>query len=156
MTFDLKDNKTVGIEIPRNKENKFYYDKIEICSKTILGYFYCIKIMSFNIIYICYRILQFVLQPLCIITCIWLILLYLHFRSSGNEVLKRARFSPFYNPWSVNPYHAEFLKWNNPPSIFDTIHYHLKGYQDENLKLVSQQYRARMCSLAWLYTGGKD
>ena len=35
-----------------------------------------------------------------------------------------------------------FLKWNNPPSIFGSLHYHLKGYQDENLKSVSQRYRA--------------
>ena len=53
------------------------------------------------------------------------------------------------NPF--NPYHAEFLKWNNPPPIFGTVHYHFKGCQDGNLKLVSQQYRA------WSdYTGGKD
>ena len=25
-----------------------------------------------------------------------------------------------------NPYHAEFLKWNDPPSIFGTIHYHFR------------------------------
>ena len=25
---------------------------------------------------------------------------------------------------NFNPYHAEFLKWNNPPSIFGTFHYH--------------------------------
>ena len=37
-----------------------------------------------------------------------------------------------------NPYHAEFHKWKNPPSIFGTIHFHFWGYQDENLKLVSQ------------------
>ena len=60
----------------------------------------------------------------------------------------------------INPYHAEFLKWNNPPSIFGTVHYHFKGYQDGKLKLVSQQYiehgqTAWMCRLAWLYTGGK-
>ena len=42
----------------------------------------------------------------------------------------------------INPYHAKFHKWKNPPSIFGTIHYHFKGYQDEKLKLVSQQYRA--------------
>ena len=23
----------------------------------------------------------------------------------------------------INPYHAEFLKWNNPSSIFGTVHY---------------------------------
>ena len=48
----------------------------------------------------------------------------------------------------INPYHVEFLKWNNPLYIFGSVHYHFKGYQDENLKLVSQR-------LAWLYTGGK-
>ena len=45
---------------------------------------------------------------------------------------------------TLNPYHAEFLKWNNPPYILGTFHYHFWGYQDENLKL------------AWLYTGSKD
>ena len=40
----------------------------------------------------------------------------------------------------VSPYHAEFLKWNNPPSIFDTLHYYFMGYQDENLNYVIQQY----------------
>ena len=25
----------------------------------------------------------------------------------------------------VTPYHADFLKWNNPTSIFGTIHYHI-------------------------------
>ena len=43
---------------------------------------------------------------------------------------------------SFNPYHAKFLKWNNPSNIFGTVHYHFYGYQDENLKLVSRQYRA--------------
>ena len=28
----------------------------------------------------------------------------------------------------VNPYHAELNKWNNPPSIFGTVHFHFKGY----------------------------
>ena len=54
-----------------------------------------------------------------------------------------------------NPYHAKFLKWNNPPSIFGTLHYH---YRDENL--VSQQYRAwsdcTEVQAGWLYTGAKD
>ena len=36
----------------------------------------------------------------------------------------------------LNPYHAEFLKWNNPSYIFGTVHYLFKGYRDENLKLV--------------------
>ena len=38
-------------------------------------------------------------------------------------------------PWYFNPFHAK-------TSIFATVHYHFKGYQDGNLKLVSQQYRA--------------
>ena len=62
---------------------------------------------------------------------------------------------------SINPYHAEFRKWNNPFYIFGTVHYHFLGYQDENVKLISQQYRAWSdctdvhAGLA-LYTGGKD
>ena len=43
----------------------------------------------------------------------------------------------------VNPYHAKFFKWNNPPYNFGTFHYHFQGCQDENLKLSS-------------YTGGKE
>ena len=27
-------------------------------------------------------------------------------------------------------------------SIFGTVHYHFQGYQDDNIKLVSQEYRA--------------
>ena len=27
--------------------------------------------------------------------------------------------------YTANPYHAEFLKWNNPSSIFGTFHYHI-------------------------------
>ena len=27
---------------------------------------------------------------------------------------------------SINPYHAEFLKWNNPLSIYGTFHYHFR------------------------------
>ena len=26
----------------------------------------------------------------------------------------------------INPYHAEFLKWNNPPYIIGTFYYHFK------------------------------
>ena len=42
----------------------------------------------------------------------------------------------------LNHYHAKFLKLNNPPHIFGTILLSFYGYQDENFKLVSQQYRA--------------
>ena len=34
----------------------------------------------------------------------------------------------------VNP-EPEFLIWNNPPSIFGTVHYQFQGYQSENIKL---------------------
>ena len=44
---------------------------------------------------------------------------------------------------SFNPEPSEFLKWNNPPSIFGTIHYHFYGYQDEKLKLISQEREKR-------------
>ena len=40
------------------------------------------------------------------------------------------------------PYPAEFLKWSSPPSSFGTVQYHFQRCQDENLQLVSQQYRA--------------
>ena len=77
------------------------------------------------------------------------------------EVVSNTGLTVIGNVYHLNPYHAEYLKWNNPSYIFGTVHYHFQGYQDENLKLVSQQYRAwsdctaRKCSLAWLYTGGK-
>ena len=40
---------------------------------------------------------------------------------------------------------AEFFKWNNPPSIYGTVHYNLK-----DIKIRTSQYRA------WFYTGSKD
>ena len=55
---------------------------------------------------------------------------------------KMSYFGSLFIQTNINPFHAEFLKWNNPPSIYDTVHYHFKGYQDGNLKSVSQQYRA--------------
>ena len=42
----------------------------------------------------------------------------------------------------INPYHVKFLKWNNPSYIYGTFWYNFKVYQDEILKLVSQQIRA--------------
>ena len=33
------------------------------------------------------------------------------------------------------PYHAEFLKWNNLPSIFGTFHYHFKEISRWKLKV---------------------
>jgi hypothetical protein len=38
-----------------------------------------------------------------------------------------------------------FIKWTCPAPYFGTIHYQFWGYQDENLKLVKQQY------IAWSY-----
>ena len=29
----------------------------------------------------------------------------------------------------------KFLNWNNQPSIFGTVYYHFKGYQDENFEI---------------------
>ena len=44
--------------------------------------------------------------------------------------------------FKFKPSPAKFLKWNNPPSIFGTVNYQFwDGYQDENLKSVSQQCR---------------
>ena len=79
---------------------------------------------------------------------------------SGSETTTVSFFYFIFFSRHFNPYHAEFLKWNSPPSIFGTVYYHFKGYQNENLKLVSQQYRAWsnctdvQAGLA-LYTGGK-
>ena len=50
-----------------------------------------------------------------------------------NEInLKLTKHTSSYN---LNPEPAGFLKWNNPASIFGTVHYNIKGYQDENLKV---------------------
>ena len=46
-----------------------------------------------------------------------------------------------YQP-QLNPYHAEFHKWNNLSCIFWHSPLSFWGYQDENFQLVSQQYRA--------------
>ena len=34
-----------------------------------------------------------------------------------------------------------FIKWTCPTYVFGTIHYQFWGYQDENFKIGSQQYR---------------
>ena len=53
-------------------------------------------------------------------------------------IVKSSYYLLFCILFPFNPYHAKFLKWNNPPSIYGTV----QRYQDENFKLVSQQYRA--------------
>ena len=35
----------------------------------------------------------------------------------------------------LNPYHAEFLKWNISTTIFGTVHYQFYGNQDENFQV---------------------
>ena len=60
----------------------------------------------------------------------------------------------------INPYPAELLTWNNPSSIFKTMHYHfIRDIKMKTWKLISQQYStgqiARMCRLALLKTGDK-
>ena len=41
-----------------------------------------------------------------------------------------------------NPQPAKFLKGNNQPSIFGTVHFHFKDIKVRTyMKLVSQQYR---------------
>ena len=42
----------------------------------------------------------------------------------------------------LNHLPAQFLKWNNAHSISGTLHLLFKGYQDENLNLVSHWNRA--------------
>ena len=36
------------------------------------------------------------------------------------------------------PYPAEFLKWNNPTSIFGNVHYNFWGYEDDQELEVGQ------------------
>ena len=33
--------------------------------------------------------------------------------------------------------HSKFLKWNNPPSIFETVHYHIGILEDIKMKNLS-------------------
>ena len=69
---------------------------------------------------------------------------------------KHRYYTPFQNSYSFNPLSfflffffilfnpspAKLLKLNYPHSIIWTAHYHFQGYQDGNLKLVSQKYGA--------------
>ena len=52
------------------------------------------------------------------------------------------------------------LKWNNPPSIFATVHFHFRDIKvricSRSVNSIEPGHTAPMCSLAWLYTGGKD
>ena len=52
---------------------------------------------------------------------------------------------------------AEFLKWNNPPSIFGTVHYFFRDIKIRSWSASSIEpgQTARIRRLAWLYTGGK-
>ena len=54
---------------------------------------------------------------------------------------------------------AEFLKWNNPPSIFGTVHYHFRDIKMKtwswSANSLEPDQTAQKCRLAWLYTGGK-
>ena len=59
---------------------------------------------------------------------------------------------------SFNPKPPKFIKWNNPLSIFGTVHYHFYGHQNENLKFkvsLVRLYRWAGWPSSWLYTGGK-
>ena len=50
----------------------------------------------------------------------------------------------------INPYHAEFLKWNNPTSIFGTLHYHFR-----DIKMKTQSWSANSIEPGQTATGGK-
>ena len=56
---------------------------------------------------------------------------------------------------NVNLYPAEFLKCNNPPSIFGTYQYHFLGKSKWKLESIGPGQIARMCRLTWLCTGDK-
>ena len=42
----------------------------------------------------------------------------------------------------LNTYHVEFLKWSNPPSVFDTFHYHFKDIKMKTLSWSANSIRA--------------
>jgi hypothetical protein len=44
--------------------------------------------------------------------------------------------------FKIFPKPGEFLTWTNQVFIFGTVNYQFLGYQNENFKLVSQQYKA--------------
>ena len=49
------------------------------------------------------------------------------------------------NQWSLcrfNLWPVKFLKWNNPSSIFGTVHFHFRDIKIRTWSWVSQQYRA--------------
>ena len=52
----------------------------------------------------------------------------------------------------LNPYHAKFLKWNNPPYIFRTVKMKPLKWSANSIK---PGQTAWMCRPSWLYTGGK-
>ena len=59
----------------------------------------------------------------------------------------------------INPYHAEFLKWNNPSTILALS---IIIFRDITMKTwrwsvnsIEPGQTARMCRLAWLYIGDK-
>ena len=59
----------------------------------------------------------------------------------------------------INPYHAEFLKWNNSSYILALS---IIIFRDIKMKTwrwsansIEPGQTAQMCGLAWLYTGGK-
>ena len=50
----------------------------------------------------------------------------------------------------LNPLPAELLKWNNPPSSFETLHYHFFRISRWSANSEEPGQTAGMCRLAWL------
>ena len=49
---------------------------------------------------------------------------------------------------TANPYHGEFLKWNNPPYIFGTVHYHFRDIKTRTLLVSQSDYTNMLAGLA--------
>ena len=94
-------------------------------------------------------------ESLMIIAClkIWQYLLPLKLH------LKTISFWQNLDQCRINSYHAEFLKWNNSPSVLQPS---IIIFRDIKLKTwswsansIEPGQTAKICRLAWLYTGGK-
>ena len=53
-----------------------------------------------------------------------------YFLRDFNQIYRAFPLSLVFFWFGFNPHPAEFRKWNNPPYIFCTVHYHFMGYQD--------------------------
>ena len=53
-----------------------------------------------------------------------------------------------------NPYHAEFHKWNNPPSIFGIVHYHFRDIKMKTESWSPNSIEPGQTAWMWRLTSG--